>query len=142
MNKYELKAYRDSVIEQRQLRRRIEDLETRIYYLKSPALTGMPHAQNTVSGSSQEKAAAQCIEQLDALRAEYIAKEAAITAGAQTVETAIDALPYRYRTLLRAYYVEGLRWQKVADMYPCSFDTAMRMHRRALEMLKKVNANG
>lgn len=133
----ELKAYRDRVVEARQLRRRIEDMETRIYYLKSPALTGMPHAQNTVSGSSQEKATAQCIEQLDALRAEYVAKEAALTASTKAIETAIDALPDRYRVLIRAYYVEGLRWQKVADMYSYSFETIMRLHRRALELLKK-----
>ena len=71
IGKYELRGYLDSKIELDQLERRIEQIRTQLYALRSPSLTGMPHAQNVDPGSSQERSADRLSESLNALNEQY-----------------------------------------------------------------------
>ena len=136
ITKHELKTYRDDLIALKQVERRIDELETRLYHLRSPTLTGMPHAQTTVSGSPQERAADQYGEKLDELRAFYVQEGAKLAERCKAVEDALERLPQRYRTLMRAHYVEGLRWSQVCELYPYSWERVMQLHRKALDWLK------
>ena len=140
ITKHTLKGYRDDKLALAQIGRRIEELETRLYELRSPSLSGMPHSSQTESGSPQEREADRSVEDLDKLRARYAEQSAVLAARCLQIETALERLPQRYRTLMRAYYIEGLKWATVADMLHYSWETAMRMHRRALDIIKKAES--
>ena len=66
----------------------------------------------------------------------YEAKAAVLDAKCLEVEAALDLLPSRFRRLLRARYIEGQKWQEIADAAPYSFERCMQLHRRALAMLR------
>lgn len=137
ISKHDLRAYRDDLIELKQVEGRIEQIRTQIYALRSPALTGMPHAQNVDSGSSQERSADRLSDQLNELMKRYKTDAATLAARCAEIENAIALLPTRYRTLLRAHYVEGLKWPDVAEIYPYSYERIMQLHRRALILLRE-----
>lgn len=137
ISKHDLRAYRDDLIELKQVERRIEQIRTQLYALKSPSLTGMPHAQQVDSGSSQERSADRLSEQLKDLKLRYETDAATLAARCAEIENAIALLPTRYRTLLRAHYVEGLKWPDVAEIYPYSYERIMQLHRRALILLRE-----
>lgn len=139
ITKHDLKVYRDELIALKQIERRIDELETRLYHLRSPSLTGIPRAQTTVSGSVQERAADQYAEKLDELRRFYAQEGAKLAERCKAVEDAINRLPLRLRTLMRAHYVEGLRWSQVCELYPYSWERVMQLHRRALELIKNMH---
>lgn len=136
IGKHELYSYRDDLMELRQIEGRIEQIKTSMYSLRSPNMSGMPHAQNTDPGSAQERAADQMSEEKKRLVAIYEAKAAALDAKCLEVEAALDLLPSRFRHLLRARYIEGQKWQEIADAAPYSFERCMQLHRRALAMLR------
>ena len=137
ISKHDLRAYRDDLIELKQVEGRIEQIRTQLYALKSPALTGMPHAQQVDSGSSQERSADRLSEQLNDLKLRYETDAAILAARCAEIENAIALLPTRYRTLIRAHYIDGMRWTEVAEIYPYSYERIMQLHRRALILLRE-----
>lgn len=137
IGKYELRGYLDSKIELDQLERRIEQIRTQLYALRSPSLTGMPHAQNVDPGSSQERSADRLSESLNALNEQYANDAAELACRCAEIETALRLLPARYRSILRAHYVEGMKWPDVAEIYPYSYERIMQLHRRALILLRE-----
>ena len=141
MNKTDLAAYRDELMELRQIRARIDALQTQLYALRSPALTGMPHAQTVESGSAQERAADELSEKLNSLIADYMRRENELVARCRAIEAAISNLPARFRVIMRARYIDGESWHDVADGVPFSYERVMQLHRRALTLLENITYN-
>lgn len=138
MTKADLEAYRDELHELRQVENRVLALQTRLYSLRSPSLTGMPHAQTVESGSSQERAADECSERLDKLIAFYEQKAKYLAEKCLAVEEALTELAPRYRSLMRARYIEGKKWGEIAREKHYTVDALMKMHRKALTGLEGV----
>lgn len=141
MNKTDLAAYRDELLELRQIQARIDALQTQLYTLRSPALTGMPHAQTVESGSAQERAADELSEELNSLIEDYMRRKTALVGRCRAVENAISNLPARFRVIMRSRYIDGESWRDVADSVPFSYERVMQLHRRALTLLENITYN-
>lgn len=137
IGKKELREYRDNLLELRQIGERIEMLKTRIYCLHSPSLSGMPHAETVGSGSNQERAVDEQEEEISQLAAEYKRREAEQARDCLRIEIAIAELPARYRMIFRAHYIDGLKWQTVAEKYHFSIQRIMQLHGEGLKKLRE-----
>lgn len=135
LTKNDLRAYRDEADELRDLERRIDRIKTRLYTLHSAPITGMPIAHSSSSGSAQERAADQYTERLEALEADYEKRRDALLEHCRAIENGIDALPSRFRVIFRSYYIDGLKWEDVAELHYMSLSTVERLHRQGLEKL-------
>jgi RNA polymerase sigma factor (sigma-70 family) len=85
---------------------------------------------------SAELAQLQALEHVDP--GLYTSKQEQARRQLQRIEAAIDALPADDRVLLRAYYVQGLTWEQVADLLHYTERQIHRRHGRALQRLAKV----
>lgn len=65
----------------------------------------------------------------------YADKKAKCEARLIAIENAIDALPVVERVALRAYYVQGMTWERVADLLHYDVRQVHRIHGRALQRL-------
>ena len=131
MTKERLRKYRDLCKELEQVQRKIESLETTLYSPTAQRLTGMP--SNPSAGNPLEDMAAKHLELLDY----YKAKNIELAAEQLAIEQAIDSLEYRERTLLRLYYIDGLKWEEVCVRISYSWRQTHKIHAKALEKLKK-----
>lgn len=131
MTKERLRTYRDLRRELRQIERKVESIETALYSPKIPRLTGMPTAPG--GGNTKEDLAAKHLELLEY----YNTKKAELAAEQLSIELAIDALPYRERTLLRLYYIDGLTWEEVCVNMSYGWTQTHKIHGKALRMLRE-----
>ena len=131
MTKERLRTYRDLRRELRQIERKVEAIEASLYSPKIPRLTGMPAAPG--GGNAKEDMVAEHLELLD----HYKAKKAELAAEQLAIEKAIDSLPYRERTMLRLYYIDGLTWEDVCVQMSYSWKWVHQIHSDALQKLKK-----
>ena len=131
MTKERLRTYRDLRRELRQIERKVEAIETSLYSPKIPRLTGMPAAPG--NGNTKEDMVAEHLELLD----HYKAKQAELAAEQLAIETSIDSLPYRERTMLRLYYIDGLTWEDVCVQMNYCWSRVHQIHAAALQKLKK-----
>jgi RNA polymerase sigma factor (sigma-70 family) len=67
----------------------------------------------------------------------YARKQEQAAQQLQRIEAAIETLPADDRVLLRAYYVQGLTWEQVADLLHYTVRQIHRRHGRALLRLAK-----
>lgn len=133
MTKTRLKHYRNNRKEQAQLKARLEELETALYYPKIPHLTDMPGGGKP-EGNAQEDLAIYHIE----LQAKYNAKLAELAAEQLAIENAIEGLPQTERMLLGYRYLDGLSWEEVCVKMGYSWTQTHEYHGRALRMLREM----
>lgn len=132
MTKAQLKEYGDIKTERDDLARKIEQLATALYSLKSPSLDGMPRG-----GAVDKSARDDMIKRKDALMRLYAKKVKQLDALLLAIEEAIAALPARERLLLRLHYVDGLTLEKAAERMHYSSRTVDRIHERAIWRLER-----
>jgi RNA polymerase sigma factor (sigma-70 family) len=130
MTKERLREYRDLHRELKQIEEKVETMESALYSPKIPRMTGMPSAAG--NGNSKEDLAAKHIELLDY----YRKKQQELYTEQIAIEKAIESLPYRERTLLRLYYIDGLTWEEVCVNINYSWRRVHQIHAAALRMLK------
>lgn len=131
MTKERLRSYRDLRQELRQIEGKVESIEATLYSPKIPRLTGMPSAPG--GGNTKEDLAAKHLELLEY----YNGKKAELAAEQLAIEKAIEVLPYRERTLLRLYYIDGLTWEEVCVEMAYGWTRTHKIHGMALQMLKR-----
>lgn len=131
MTKDDLRAYREQKRELAVLREELEEL-TESMQAPGSNLDGMPHAPGR--GDAMERAVARKIE----LEEMYAAKMEALCDAITRVENAIENLPPREKTVLRAYYIRGLKWEEVCVVTHYSWKHVHRIHASALRELEKM----
>lgn len=131
MTKEHLRSYRDLRRELKQIEGKVEAIEATLYSPKIPRLTGMPSAPG--GGNTKEDLAAKHLELLEY----YNGKKAELAAEQLAIEKAIEVLPYRERTLLRLYYIDGLTWEEVCVEMSYGWTRTHKIHGMALQMLKR-----
>jgi RNA polymerase sigma factor (sigma-70 family) len=136
VTKEQLKAYRAIKLERDKLADMLAELEATMYGPKSQKLDGMPRSGSGV-GSPTESIALKHAD----LRARYEQKVAELTAALSEIETAIETLAPRERTLIRLHYAEGLTWEQVCVEMSYSWMQIHRIHGKALEALKNTKAS-
>lgn len=134
MTKERLRSYRDLRMELRQIERKVETIETTLYSPKIPRLTGMPSTPG--SGNSKEDLVAKHIELLDY----YNTKKAELASEQLAIEKAIEVLPYRERTLLRLYYIDGLTWEEVCVKMSYGWSRTHEIHALALRKIRREDS--
>lgn len=131
MTKERLRSYRDLKREIKSLKETIEETESTLYSPKVPQMSGMPLTHGTMN--PKELAAIKHIELLDY----YTKKVSELQKEQLAIETAIEALPYRERTLIRLYYIDGLTWEEVCVKMSYGWTRTHEIHGNALLMLRK-----
>jgi DNA-directed RNA polymerase specialized sigma24 family protein len=133
MTKERLRRYREIKGEARQIREKLEEVESRLYSPKGQLLTGMPSAPAPGGGTITEVLIdrhAQLVqmyqEQLSRLNEEQLAVEAAI-------ESLEDSTA---RQLLRYRYIDGLKWEEVCVRIKYGWAQTHDIHSKALQQLR------
>ena len=124
-----LKRHRCRLLQLSSLRARLEFLRDAP---SAPALTGMPRGTG-VSGDPTSVAAQKIL----ALEAELVAEIVAIEEEARTAEALLCGLPDQQAAVLRARYIDGLSWKRVAKTLHYSTRHCGRIHDAALKRLEK-----
>lgn len=135
MTKEELQNYRNLERERRQVKAKLEEIETALYSPRAQQLTGMPSAPPK-PGSTLEAAVARHAEDLEALREHYQALLDRLTAAQLNIEKAIDGLDTTARTLMRHRYIDGRKWEEICVLMNYSWRQVHRLHAAALIALK------
>ena len=131
MTKEQLRAYRDIKLERDKLAAMVEELEGIIYSPKAQQFDAVSSG-NHQPHSRVESAVIKHSE----LLGKYRAKVEELTAALAEIESAIEVLEPRERTLIRLYYAQGLTWEEVCIAMSYSWRQIHRIHSTALEMLK------
>lgn len=132
MTKEQLKAYRNIKLERDRLAAMIQDVEAVIYGPRAPKLDGLPRSGGGANSAVEDAA----IRHADLL-ARYEQKVAELTDALAEIETAIEVLAPRERTLIRLHYAQGLTWEEVCVAMNYSWRQVHRIHGQALAALKK-----
>lgn len=117
--------------ELQQISRRIEVLRADARSTKAVCYDGEPKSKGEPIAAVQ-----RYIEQLETLSALYEEKKAALMQDIIAVERAISALPPELRMLMRYRYIDGMRWEEIADIMHISIGTFHNWHNKALLLLK------
>ncbi len=133
MTKERLRNYSDLKKEGEQLRQKLEELETALYYPKIQQLTGMP-SNHGAEGNPQEMMAIRHIE----LQELYKTKLDELAAEQLAIEQAIETLSPVKRQLLRYRYIDGLKWEDICVKMCYSWRQTHRLHGEALLELRET----
>ena len=134
MTKERLRKYRAIKLERDHIRAKIEEIETLLYSLRSPQMSGMPRGGNETRDDRRDA----LIERKTELRALYAQKEEALDMEILAIEAAISALSNPIeRTLMRLYYIDGLTWEEVAVRIHYGWTKTHELHGSALRQLKQ-----
>lgn len=128
MTKKQLRDYRDIKLEKDELERKIAAME---YGPGGLRMDGMPR-----SGKISDPTGQQGLDHAEVLEM-YKRKVAELDKAILEVETAIECLEPRERTLIRLYYIDGLTWEEVCVEMCYSWRQVHRIHAVALEKLKE-----
>jgi len=129
MTKERLRRYIWLKQECRQLEAYLERIRKDMSLVTSPRLTGMPHAKDP-KGLDEiviryEEISGKYEKQLKIYQAETLAIEEAI-------ESVSDP---RLRMILRYRYMDGLKWDTIADLMHYEVSSVYKMHGQALKEL-------
>ena len=118
---------------------RLSSLRARLDVLrgapKAPALTGMPQGKG-LSGDPTAGAA----ERILALEAELAAEIAAAEEEARMAEALLTMLPEQQAAVLRARYIDGMSWKRVARTLHYTQSHCYAIHSAAFRRLEKDNS--
>lgn len=119
-------------------RQELQQINKRIQALREDARSTRAICySNEPRGRGEPIAAVQrYIEQLETLSALYEEKKADLMQDIIAVERAISALPPELRMLMRYRYIDGMRWEEIADIMHISIGTFHNWHNKALLLLK------
>lgn len=120
-------------------RRELQQISRRIETLRADARSTKAVCYDNEPKSKGEPVAAvqRYIEQLEELSALYEEKKADLMQDIICVERAISVLPSDLRMMMRYRYIDGYKWEQVNEMMYISERTSKRMHKAAMELLKK-----
>lgn len=115
----QLQAYLDGIM---------EDMST----VTSPRLTGMPH-------SKEPKGLDEIIVKYDEIVSKYERRLIVYLRETQSIEKAVSGVEDpRYRLLLRYRYIDGLKWDTIADLMHYEVSSLHKMHGQALRELRNI----
>lgn len=119
-------------------RRELQQISRRIETLRADARSTKAVCYDNEPKSKGEPVAAvqRYIERLEELSALYEEKKADLMQDIITVERAICPLPPDLRMLIRYRYIDGMRWEEIADIMHISIGTFHNWHNKALLLLK------
>jgi DNA-directed RNA polymerase specialized sigma24 family protein len=133
MTKERLRRYREIKKEERQIRDKLEEVESRLYSPKGQLLTGMPSAPSPGGGTVTEV----LIDRHAQLVQMYQEQLARLDEEQLAVETAIASLENpKARQLLRYRYIDGLKWEEVCVRIRYGWTQTHELHSQALKQLK------
>lgn len=113
----QLQAYLDGIM---------EDMST----VTSPRLTGMPHAKDP-------KGLDEIIVKYDEIVSKYERRLIVYLRETQAIEKAVSGVDDpRYRLLLRYRYIDGLKWETIADLMRYDVRWIYRLHGEALRAIE------
>lgn len=136
MTKAQLRAYKDLRGERDKIKQQLDELETVLYGPKGQRLDGMPRG-----GSGNNRNIVDNLgDRHSELKKLYDDKVAELEAKMLEIERAIEVLEPRERTLIRLHYFQGLTWEKVAVEINYSWAQTHRIHGKALEKLRELEA--
>lgn len=120
-------------------RRELQQISRRIETLRADARSTKAVCYDNEPKSKGEPIAAvqRYIERLEELSTLYEEKKADLMQDIITVERAISVLPSDLRMMMRYRYIDGYKWEQVNEMMYISERTSKRMHKAAMELLKK-----
>ena len=132
MTKERLRRYIWLQQECRQLQAYLDRIRNDMSMATSPRLTGMPHAKDP-KGLDEivikyEEISSKYEKQLKQYQRETIEIENAILGVADP----------RYRLLLRYRYMDGLKWETIADLMHYEVSSLYKMHGQALRELRNI----
>lgn len=123
----------------RYLKNEAERLEEELAYWRSKAekmtreLSGMP------SGSGGRDKVPACVEKIWELERELSAKLAGMVEQRQAIERAIEALPDKQKQLMRYRYIDGMKWESIAEKMNRTTRWVEILHGRALQILCRTS---
>lgn len=117
--------------ELQQISRRIETLRADARNIKAVCYDNEPKSKGEPVAAAQ-----RYIERLEELSALYEEKKADLMQDIIVVERAISVLPSELRMLMRFRYIEGMRWEEIANIMHISIGTFHNWHNKALLLLK------
>lgn len=129
MTKAKLREWRSLKLEKDDLERRVASLK---YGPGGVRLDGMPR-----SGKISNPTCSEAIDHTELIEL-YEEKSAELDKVLLELETAIQCLEPRERTLIRLYYADGLTWEEVCVTMHYEWAQTHRIHKAALEKLKDV----
>ena len=120
-------------------RRELQQISRRIETLRADARSTKAVCYDNEPKSKGEPVAAvqRYIERMEELSALYEEKKADLMQDIICVERAISVLPSDLRMMMRYRYIDGYKWEQVNEMMYISERTSKRMHKAAMELLKK-----
>lgn len=128
MTKERLRNYRKAKQEIKQLKNRIRELQEEAYSIKATQF-GNGRPSGNKSSSAVESAVVRCME----LEAAYNTKLNYLLGETLAIERAIEKLADSTESqLLRARYIQGLKWEEVCTVIGYSWSQMHRIHARAL----------
>lgn len=129
MTRDRLRQYTDLIAELESLRDTMAELEGRIYAPAIGKTDGMPRGGDTESGVERGALAhAALAEQLREL-------EDQISREALAIEKAIESLPSFERHIMRLHYIDGMTWERVAEIKHYSARHIRRIHEDILSSM-------
>lgn len=130
MDKYQLRQYKELELEAWSIRELLTQADQDKYTQRAPALSDMPRAPRR-SQSEVERRVLNC----EAVHEMYDAKLKQLEEQLLAIESAIDSLPPKLRTILRVHYIKGYRWEDVCTQVGYCWQHVHRLHKQALIML-------
>jgi len=130
MTKERLRRYIWLKQECRQLEAYLERIRNDMSVVTSPRLTGMPHAKDP-------KGLDEIVIRYEEISGKYEKQLKRYQAETLAIETAIASVEDpRLRLLLRYKYMDGLKWETIADLMHYEISWIFRMHGQALHELE------
>lgn len=131
MTKKELLSYRSIKKELNDLEKRIEELRKDARSPKGISYSDMPRGRGEPISAQQ-----RYIEQLEELSNMYEERKAKLVKTQIAIERAISSLPSELRLLMQYRYIDGMRWEEIAEIMHISIGTFHNWHNKALLLLK------
>lgn len=132
MTKEQLRQYRSIKLEHTRLGELIREMEETLYGVRATCTDGQPRGGGTISRPTEDVSVKHVM-----LRQTYEAKRAELYDAMGKIEAAIESLPSKERTLIRAYYAEGMTWEAVCVEMNYSWRQVHRIHAKALQLLNE-----
>ena len=132
MTKEQLRQYRNIKLEYDRLGKLIREMEASLYGVSAQRTDGQPRGGGTISRPTEDASVKHVM-----LRQTYESKRAELYDAMGKIEAAIESLPSKERTLIRAYYAEGMTWEAVCVEMNYSWRQVHRIHAKALQLLSE-----